>query len=1075
MKKIIIVLCLLLYGLGLQAQTLTKGEYFFDTAPAIGSGTSFSFTAADTVTQTINVSISSLSLGFHTMYVRVMNSVGLWSHFEGRLFYIIPPLTASSSQPAISSCEWFVDTDPGFGNGTSIAFSSSDTVNQAVNLSMGSLSSGFHYMFIRVKNAIGIWSTFEGRLFYVIPPLNSQSQPKLSSGEWFIDSDPGIGNATTFSFTQADTVNTIVNLNTDSLPLGTHRLYIRVKNTAGHWGDYLDRTFNVCTIAGALADFNYVQDNRDLNFSSTSQNVTRYHWNFGNGDTSNIANPFHSYVIAGIFNTCLTVFNVCTPSGNTLCETIDITGLNSISPNIGGNAGAVTVEIKGGGFFTGTKFKLKKIGEADIEGDTLLLLSHTLMRTTLNLTGVATGYWDVEVITPTDTLILPQGFEVISSPNDSAMAISIVGNTRILRFGFSQKYTLICQNKTYNDFAAVPIFITGLPPGSKIKFVNPEYSLDNIPAIDSLNIIWDSIPTTFLDSTTMRSFTAILIPRIIARSSETIQFTILPPTTTPLGSHYTIEVFADKPLLASTSLLHRTTSGNNLTDCYDGIVDFVSNRVIDFLDLDDWNQCATGLSSIFHQWVGISSKEATETAAGLKGIINLTEEVHSGLELIRSCASASFGTIVPETKLLKITKSVLTYWEEFSKVSEAVNIGLQSASTISSCIKAFKQRCKSIQSFTVVNSFDPNEKYGPGSGSNNHFLNLNEPYFYTIGFQNDTTANAAAQTVTVIDTLDKTKFDVSTFGFTSVTIGDTSIEFGSLPKSFIRDFDFIGTMGVKARVTAHIDTTKGIITWVFNTIDPTTNQITENVLDGFLPPDTASPKGQGYVSYTVKTKEGLQTGDIILNRATIIFDFNPPIYTGVWQNIVDIKKPHSEVGSLLPVSSVDSFLVSWSGSDTLSGVRDYSVYVSTNGGMYLPWLVDNSNTSSYFHGAYDSTYAFYSIAADSAGNIEDKPLVYDAITQIVLGLDYNPTAKLAASLYPNPNNGSFNLKLFSNNNLNSILTVTNILGEILLSQEFEIKQGINNRSLKLSDLPSGIFNLKIKSREGEFNTKFVKE
>ena len=242
MKKIIAILGLLLYGLSFQAQTLTGGEYFFDTAPVLGGGNQFSFTPSDTVNQTLNVSVTSLSTGFHNMFVRVKNSGGIWSHYEGRLFYIIPPLP--TVQGTLASGEWFVDTDPGLGNGTAIAFSQNDTVNQAVNISTTGLTTGFHYLFIRVKNLSGRWSHYEGRLFYIIPPLPTV-QGTLALGEWFVDTDPGLGNGTAITFSQSDTVNQVVNINTTGFSTGFHNLFIRVKNLSGTWSHYEGRLFYV--------------------------------------------------------------------------------------------------------------------------------------------------------------------------------------------------------------------------------------------------------------------------------------------------------------------------------------------------------------------------------------------------------------------------------------------------------------------------------------------------------------------------------------------------------------------------------------------------------------------------------------------------------------------------------------------------------------------------------------------------------------------------------------------------------------------------------------------------------------
>src|SRR6185503_14559714 len=107
-----------------------------------------------------------------------------------------------------------------------------------------------------------------------------------------------------------------------------------------------------------------------------------------------------------------------------------------------------------------------------------------------------------------------------------------------------------------------------------------------------------------------------------------------------------------------------------------------------------------------------------------------------------------------------------------------------------------------------------------------------------------------------------------------------------------------------------------------------------------------------------------------------------PIGTNTWTNTIDNIKPHSRVDSLPAISLDSTFLVKWNGVDTSSGVRGYSIYYSTNGGFYKPWLLNTSDTAAMFHGRPDSTYKFFSIATDSALNVEAPPLTHDAITTV---------------------------------------------------------------------------------------------
>ncbi len=98
---------------------------------------------------------------------------------------------------------------------------------------------------------------------------------------------------------------------------------------------------------------------------------------------------------------------------------------------------------------------------------------------------------------------------------------------------------------------------------------------------------------------------------------------------------------------------------------------------------------------------------------------------------------------------------------------------------------------------------------------------------------------------------------------------------------------------------------------------------------------------------------------------------------------VDTSPPTSSV-SALPQFSPSSFLVSWSGSDgSGSGIADYDIYVSTNGGPFAPLLTGTVLTSTMFNGTAGDTYGFYSVATDAVGNVQPTPDGAQASTTVI--------------------------------------------------------------------------------------------
>jgi hypothetical protein len=151
---------------------------------------------------------------------------------------------------------------------------------------------------------------------------------------------------------------------------------------------------------------------------------------------------------------------------------------------------------------------------------------------------------------------------------------------------------------------------------------------------------------------------------------------------------------------------------------------------------------------------------------------------------------------------------------------------------------------------------------------------------------------------------------------------------------------------------------------------------------GFLPPNKNPPEGEGWVKYRIKVKPGTPHKSEIHNKAIITFDENPPVETNDVFNTVDSISPESYVLPL-PPESPPSFIVNWTGNDDGSGIKDYTIWFSKDGGPWVIWLPLTRETSALFVGEPGHTYAFYSIAHDNVGNKEEPPETPDAVTTIL--------------------------------------------------------------------------------------------
>ena len=218
---------------------LSAAEYFYDTDPGVGNGTAFTVTTGDSIIINTTVPTTSLSNGFHRLYVRAKNLSGQWSLYEGRTFYIQTPV--NPSLPQLSTAEYFYDTDPGIGNATAFTVTTGDSLVINTTVPTTSLPDGFHRLFVRAKNTNEKWSLYEGRTFYIQNNINP-NVPVITDAEYFFDTEPGIGSGTALAITAGDSVdaNFII---PQSLALGNHNLFLRFKNSAGVWSLYEGRDF----------------------------------------------------------------------------------------------------------------------------------------------------------------------------------------------------------------------------------------------------------------------------------------------------------------------------------------------------------------------------------------------------------------------------------------------------------------------------------------------------------------------------------------------------------------------------------------------------------------------------------------------------------------------------------------------------------------------------------------------------------------------------------------------------------------------------------------------------------------
>src|SRR6185436_1765244 len=98
----------------------------------------------------------------------------------------------------------------------------------------------------------------------------------------------------------------------------------------------------------------------------------------------------------------------------------------------------------------------------------------------------------------------------------------------------------------------------------------------------------------------------------------------------------------------------------------------------------------------------------------------------------------------------------------------------------------------------------------------------------------------------------------------------------------------------------------------------------------------------------------------------------------------DVTAPTSSASPLPATIRSTTFRVFWSGADNAggSGLATFDVFVSDNGGAFVPFLTGTTQTSELFTGVVGHTYGFKTVATDVQGNREATPVAAQTETTV---------------------------------------------------------------------------------------------
>ena len=275
------------------AANITKAEYFIDTDPGFGSATDIPVAAPGTDVSGLafTTNVSSLSTGFHSLGVRTKDANGQWSLTTRRVFYYEPAAVAAVN---VTKVEYFIDTDPGFGNGTDVPITAGlDVAGVAVSIPVGALTTGFHNLQLRSRDQSGKWSLTTVRPFYY-EPLTAAA-PNITKIEYYFDTDPGFGSATDVpvAIPAADLPGFGFLADASALTDGSHRIFVRTRDANGKWSLVTNRSFvkNGCA---SSTNFTASLPGTSYNYGGSTNGLAETAFN-ADPTAPNTSNTFYGY------------------------------------------------------------------------------------------------------------------------------------------------------------------------------------------------------------------------------------------------------------------------------------------------------------------------------------------------------------------------------------------------------------------------------------------------------------------------------------------------------------------------------------------------------------------------------------------------------------------------------------------------------------------------------------------------------------------------------------------------------------------------------------------------------------
>ncbi len=192
-------------------------ETFIDDDPGAGHGFYVAASSPGHATDgQFVVPLNGVANGIHQIYIRAKGDCGIWSYsVPVASSFLVWSDTSSYPLPigTITRCEYYIDSDPGYGNGISIPFIPSQQPNIHLIAPLTGLPLGPHVAYFRVQDSHGRWSIRDQLSFSVVLDNNPMLDRHIAP--LYLDSP-----ITNLTIANLDTI-----FSDPDLPYGDHLTY----------------------------------------------------------------------------------------------------------------------------------------------------------------------------------------------------------------------------------------------------------------------------------------------------------------------------------------------------------------------------------------------------------------------------------------------------------------------------------------------------------------------------------------------------------------------------------------------------------------------------------------------------------------------------------------------------------------------------------------------------------------------------------------------------------------------------------------------------------------------------------